>query len=110
LSAVAGPDGSGGRLGAAASPGEVQWGPAARSMWRALLWRPALWPAGMVAVVRLARPGWWRRWPPLPLPSTGLWRFRMETAYGGSGDAAPDEDDVVSFLQWSRSLRRWRRH
>jgi len=34
----------------------------------------------------------------------------METAYGGSGDAAPDEDDVVSFLQWSRSLRRWRRH
>jgi len=69
-----------------------------------------LWPTAMVALVRLARPHWWRHWPPVPLPSPALWRFRMETAYGGSGDSVPDEDDIVSFLQWSRDLRRWRRH
>ena len=35
---------------------------------------------------RLARPGWWRRPPFLPLPAPDYLRFRMETAYGGAGD------------------------
>ena len=50
--------------------------------------RPPAWPG----------PGWWRRWPPLPVPDEALWRFRMETAYGGSGEAVPEAADVVSFI------------
>jgi hypothetical protein len=72
--------------------------------------RPWLWPVAVVQVLRLARPGWWHRWPPLPLPDPALWRFRMETAYGGGGDTAPDAPDVRSFLHWSRDMRHWRRH
>jgi hypothetical protein len=61
-------------------------------------------------VLRLARPGWWRRIPPVPLPDDGLWRMRMETAYGGNGDDAElDADDVRSFLRWSRDMGHWRR-
>jgi hypothetical protein len=71
--------------------------------------RPWLWPAATAQVLRLARPGWWHHWPPLPLPDTALWRFRMETAYGGAGDAEPDAGDVRSFLRWSRDMRHWRR-
>jgi hypothetical protein len=43
------------------------------------------------------------------LPDEALWRFRMETAYGGDGEAEPDGGDVRSFLQWSRDMRQWRR-
>jgi hypothetical protein len=76
---------------------------------RALVSRPWLWPAAAGVALRLARPGWWRRWPPLPLPDRALWRFRMETAYGGRGDRRPEEPDVVSFVEWTRSMRLWRR-
>jgi hypothetical protein len=71
--------------------------------------RPWLWPVAIVQLFRLARSGWWHRWPPLPLPDRSLWRFRMETAYGGAGDAAPHAADVRSFLRWSRDMRHWRR-
>ena len=71
--------------------------------------RPWLWPAAVVQVRRLARPGWWHRWPPLPFPDDDLWRFRMETAYGGAGDVEPEPADVRSFLYWSRDMRHWRR-
>lgn len=71
--------------------------------------RPWLWPVAVVQVFRLAPSGWWHRWPPLPLPDRSLWRFRLETAYGGDGDAAPDAADVRFFLRWSRDMRHWRR-
>jgi hypothetical protein len=71
--------------------------------------RPWLWPVAVAQVLRLARPGWWHRWPPLPRPDPALWRFRMETAYGGSGEAVPEAPDVTSFLRWSRDMRHWRR-
>ena len=71
--------------------------------------RPWLWPVAVIQVLRLARPGWWHRWPPVPLPDGPLWRFRMETAYGGVGDGEPDVEDVRSFLRWSRDMRHWRR-
>ena len=77
---------------------------------RALGGRPWLWPAALTGALRLARPGWWRRWPPVPLPDPGLWRFRMQTAYGGAGDDIPDEDDIVSFVEWSRAMRHWRKN
>jgi len=71
--------------------------------------RPWLWPVALTQVLRLARPGWWHRWPPVPLPDGSLWRFRMETAYGGAGDGEPSVEDIQSFLRWSRDMRQWRR-
>ena len=76
---------------------------------RAVARRPWLWPVALEEAWRLARPGWWHRWPPLPVPDSALWRFRMETAYGGRGDQTPRENDIVSFLSWARAMRGWRR-
>ena len=76
---------------------------------RAVALRPWLWSTALAEAVRLAPPGWWRRWPPLPRPDPSLWRFRMETAYGGSGAAVPETADVVSFLEWCGAMRLWRR-
>jgi hypothetical protein len=78
-------------------------------MAKALSRRPWLWPAAGAEAVRLARPGWWHRWPLLPVPDDALWRFRMETAYGGSGEAVPESADVVSFISWCATMRQWRR-
>ncbi len=75
----------------------------------ALALRPWLWPAALAEAGRLARPGWWRRRPFLPVPDEALWRFRMETAYGGSGEAVPERADVVSFISWCSTMGRWRR-
>jgi hypothetical protein len=72
----------------------------------AVVVRPRLWPVAVVTLFRLAATGWWRRWPPLPLPDDGYWRFRMVTAYGGAGDGVPDAADVVSYLTWCRRMRR----
>ena len=71
-------------------------GPAVRAVAR----RPALWPAAVAAVLRLAAPGWWRRWPPVPAPPAAYWRFRSETANGGEEALSPEE--VVAYLQWCR--------
>ena len=84
-------------------------GPTVVSVLSALARRPWLWPAALAASLRLARPGWWHRWPLLPVPDEELWRFRMETAYGGSGESVPDKEDVVSFIGWSSTMGRWRR-
>jgi hypothetical protein len=76
---------------------------------RAVGRRPRLWVTALGAVWRLARPGWWRRAPHLPLPDEHLWSFRMVTAYGRP-DAQPDAEDVVAYLEWCRSAnhRRFR--
>lgn len=79
--------------------------PALRHAVRAVAVRPTLWPIALCTVLRLAKPGWWRRWPPLPYPDGAYWRFRMTTAYGGEGDTAPDPADVVEFLWWCRERR-----
>ncbi|HUI03027.1 MAG TPA: hypothetical protein VLZ77_05770 [Acidimicrobiales bacterium] len=91
-----------------AAPGGARSAPVARVLVRALARRPWLWPDAAMEAVRLAPPGWWRRWPPLPLPDEALWRFRMETAYGGRGDQVPDGHDVVRFIGWCRDMGRWR--
>lgn len=70
-----------------------------------VLGRPQLWGTAVVVAVRLAPSGWWCRWPPLPLPPASYWRFRMTTAYGGSGDAVPSPADVVEYLEWCRERR-----
>jgi hypothetical protein len=67
----------------------------------ALLRKPRLWVPALLTLGRLARPGWWRRRPYLPLPDDRLWAFRMETVYGRP-DADPDVEDVLAYLDWCR--------
>lgn len=80
----------------------------------AVLAHPSLWWTGLAAVRRLARTGWWRRPPFLPLPGEAYWEFRQVTAFGGPGHAsgrasgrasALDRSDVVAYLQWCRRTR-----
>lgn len=67
----------------------------------AVILRPTLWATAGRAVLRLARPGWWRRWPPLPTVPPGYATFRAVTARGGS-DPAIEADDLVAWLKWCR--------
>jgi hypothetical protein len=69
----------------------------------AVLRRPGLWPTAVGQAVRLARPGWWKRPPFLPLPDRDYVRFRMQTAYGSTGEPAPS--DLVAYLNWCREFR-----
>jgi hypothetical protein len=56
-------------------------------------------------VFLLARPGWWHRWPLLPLPDRSYLRFRLQTQYGDP-IRAPEVADVLSYLRWCRTCRR----
>ncbi|MEW6154712.1 MAG: hypothetical protein AB1673_12080 [Actinomycetota bacterium] len=80
--------------------GREPWGAWARVV-VAVAVRPRLWPTAAVQVGRLAPPGWWRRWPPVPRPGPEWLQFRMKTAYGDGG-AVPTASDVVGWLQWCR--------
>lgn len=71
----------------------------------ALLVRPSLWPTALAQALRLARPGWWRRRPFLPLPDPDYVRFRFQTAYGSDGD--PEPEDVLTYLRWCREFPRY---
>lgn len=71
----------------------------------AVLRRPHLWPTAFRAGLDLARPGWWRRAPYLPLPDPDWLRFRMVTAYGGDGSSPVRGDDLVEWLEWRRNWR-----
>ncbi len=66
----------------------------------ALLRRPDLWPAAR----RLVPKGWWRRWPPVPLPPAGYRQFRTETMYGAGGRL--EAEDLVLYLEWCRAMHR----
>lgn len=70
----------------------------------ALVKSPSLWRTAAVQMAVLARPGWWRRWPPLPRPAPGYLRFRLETAYG-SADAEMVAGDVIEYLSWCRKTK-----
>ena len=74
----------------------------------ALAVRPGLWPTAVAQVARLAPAGWWRRWPPVPLPDPAYLRFRLQTAYGDA-TRPPAPDDVVAYLVWCRRMGRMRR-
>lgn len=79
-------------------------------LWRvagAVATHPRLWVTAVVQARRLARPGWWRDWPPLPLPDPEWMAFRLRTAYGDP-HRAPEPDDVVAWLRWCRQMERLR--
>jgi hypothetical protein len=81
----------------------------------ALAGRPDLWSTAVRELFVLARPGWWRRWPPLPRPDPAYLRFRLQTAYGSSAPERSrlldsDPDDIVSYLEWCRRMRHTVRH
>jgi hypothetical protein len=69
---------------------------------RGVLRRPILWPTAVGAVFAFARRGWWREPPFLPLPDTGVMRWRISTAYG-MAERTVEPDDVVAYLQWRRA-------
>jgi len=68
-----------------------------------VLARPWLWPTAVRQLVRVARPGWWRRAPFFPVPEPNYVRFRLDTAYGS--DAEPRGEHLVSYLEWCRRER-----
>lgn len=70
----------------------------------AVLARPSLWAVALRQARVLARPGWWRRRPFLPLPDDAYMRFRMQTAYGAER-AAPTGDDLITYLRWCKAQR-----
>lgn len=72
----------------------------------AVLAHPTLWATALRQARRLAAPGWWHRAPFLPLPAPAYLRFRLETAYGGSGDQPPSPDDLLTYLRWCRAFPR----
>jgi hypothetical protein len=67
-----------------------------------VLRHPGLWGIAIVQLLRLAVPGWWHRWPPLPLPDADYLRFRLQTQYGDP-EREPDPADLVSYLHWCKS-------
>ena len=66
-----------------------------------LLRRPSLWGTAVGQLFRLAAPGWWRRWPPLPAPDPSYLRFRLQTQYGDA-DREPEPADLVTYLHWCK--------
>jgi hypothetical protein len=69
-----------------------------------LLRHPALWVTAVRQVFVLARPGWWREAPRLPLPAPDYLHFRLVTAYGDP-ERPPRPADVVTYLRWCRDWR-----
>ena len=70
----------------------------------AVVRRPRLWPAGVRAYVSHVPDRWWAHRPFLPVPDRAWIRFRLQTQYGDPSHA-PDPDDVVTWLEWSRGWR-----
>jgi hypothetical protein len=71
---------------------------------RAVMARPSLWGAALGATFALARRGWWRHPPFLPVPDPGFLRWRIATTYG-SGEQQIAPDDLLSYLQWRKRQR-----
>jgi hypothetical protein len=71
----------------------------------AVVVRPWLWLTAVRQMFVLAVPGWWHRWPFLPLPDRAYLAFRMQTAYGRS-DGRLQPHDVVTYLHWCRAWPR----
>ena len=82
-------------------PGPVAW----LRVVLAIAARPGLWLTAVRQGRRLARQGWWRHPPFLPVPGPGYMAFRMETQYG-DGLHRPEAADVVHYLSWCQQMAR----
>lgn len=71
----------------------------------ALARRPDLWVVAVAQAFRLAPRGWWRRWPPLPMPDDDYLRFRLVTAYGDP-ERPIEAEDLIAYLEWRKAWRR----
>lgn len=69
---------------------------------KAAAFHPSLWIIAAQTTFRMAKRGWWKKSPFLPLPGVAYWKFRMETVYGDP-EALPSPADMRSFLQWAKS-------
>ena len=67
----------------------------------AVVARPGLWGTAVRQARRTAAPGWWKRWPFLPLPTREYVEFRLLTQYGAA-DARPAGRDLVTYLEWCK--------
>ncbi len=67
----------------------------------AILRRPNLWATAIRQGLRLAKRGWWKTAPFLPLPASGYTAFRAITQYG-SATATLIITDIVDYLQWCK--------
>ncbi|HEY1652146.1 MAG TPA: hypothetical protein VGG09_09725 [Acidimicrobiales bacterium] len=86
--------------------GRDGWGRDGVVVARAVVPHPSLWWAALGALARLARRGWWRRRPFLPVPGDAYWRFRLVTANGGDGVSGSLEPaEVVAYLRWCQRSR-----
>jgi hypothetical protein len=92
-----------GRQGDRSAGRNARWAGAALC---AVARHPSLWGTAVRQALVLAAPGWWRRRPFLPLPAPDYLRFRIQTAYGGDGDRAPEPGDLVTYLRWCRAEAR----
>jgi len=70
----------------------------------AVIKQPRLWGEAVRAAMAMARDGWWRKPPFLPVPNRAYLRWRTATAYGDS-KAPIDADDLVAYLRWRQRLR-----
>ncbi|MGI8493564.1 MAG: hypothetical protein ACR2KC_08385 [Acidimicrobiales bacterium] len=70
----------------------------------ALVAHPRLWPVAVSVALRLAEPGWWRRWPPLPSLPPSYERFRLETFFGTDTPPRLSGSDLVEYLKWCRLM------
>jgi hypothetical protein len=68
----------------------------------AVVRHPSLWATALRQLFRLAPSGWWKRAPFLPLPDAAYLKFRLVTAYGGSG-GDPQPKDLITYLHWCRA-------
>lgn len=75
----------------------------------AVVARPSLWPSAIGLGRRMAAPGWWSHWPPLPVPSAAYASFRLHTALGEGPDARLEPGEVVAYLEWCRRMKTWQR-
>lgn len=65
--------------------------------------RPDLWRTALRQLRRMMRPGAWRQRPFGPRPDPAYAQFRAATMYGDP-DRAVDGDDLVTYLEWCRSI------
>ena len=72
---------------------------------RVVVVHPSLWSEGLRSAFRMAKNGWWRTPPFLPLPGEHYWNFRKVTVFGGDGTGQLDDDQVLGYLRWSKHMK-----